>query len=161
MKSTILAVAASCAAAFALAAAPVVAAGSDPAQGTAKKGAVSQEATGTIELHGGGVALGVGVGWGKGVLTYRGEKHALKTNGLSVVDIGASGYSASGTVTNLKQLSDIEGTYQAVALGAVAAGGGSISTMKNDKGVVIKANSTTRGLRFTAAPKGIKIDLAK
>jgi len=156
MKSTVRAFAAPVLAAFALAAAsaPVLA-------DQAKSGAVSQEATGTIELSGGGVALGVGVGWGKGVLTYRGQKHALKTNGLSVVDIGASGYTASGTVTNLKQLSDIEGTYQAVALGAAVAGGGSVSTMKNDKGVVIKLNATSRGLRFTAAPSGIKIELKK
>ncbi|MEJ2818650.1 MULTISPECIES: hypothetical protein [unclassified Caulobacter] len=159
MNSTVRALAAPVLAAFALAAtsAPVLAGGADPA----KKGSVSQEATGAIEIHGGGVALGVGVSWGKGTLTYRGEKHALKVNGLSAVDIGASGFTASGTVSNLKQLSDIEGTYQAASLGATVAGGGSVSTMKNDKGVVIKVNATSRGLRLTAAPSGVKIQLAK
>ncbi|MBO9557345.1 MAG: hypothetical protein J7515_02015 [Caulobacter sp.] len=158
MNATVRAVAAPFLVALALAAtsAPVVAGGAPP-----KPGSTSQEATGTIELHGGGVALGVGVSWGKGTVTYRGQKYALKVNGLSAVDIGASGFSASGTVSNLKQLSDIEGTYQAAALGAVAAGGGSISTMKNDKGVVIKVNATSRGLRLTAAPSGVKIQLAK
>jgi hypothetical protein len=131
------------------------------AAGQAKKAPVSQEATGTIEVSGGGVALGVGIGWGKGTLTYRGQKYPLKTSGLSVVDIGASGYSGTGVVTNLKQVSDIEGTYQAVSLGATVAGGGSVSTMKNEKGVVIKLNATSRGLRFEAAPKGIKVSLAK
>ena len=159
MKSSLRAVAAPFLAVFALAAtsAPVVA----QAPGPPKKAPVSQEATGTIELNGGGVALGVGVSWGKGTLTYRGQKHALKVNGLSAVDIGASGYTASGTVSNLKQLSDIEGTYQAASLGATVAGGGSVSTMKNDKGVVIKVNATSRGLRLTAAPSGVKIQLAK
>jgi hypothetical protein len=157
MNSTLRAVAAPVLAAFALAAISVPAVAADPA----KKAPVSQEATGTIDISGGGVALGVGVNWGKGTLTYRGEKHALKVNGLSAVDIGASGYSANGTVSNLKQLSDIEGTYQAVALGAVVAGGGSVSTMKNDKGVVIKVNATSRGLRLTAAPSGVKIELKK
>ena len=41
------------------------------------------------------------------------------------------------------------------------AGGGGITTMKNDKGVVIKVNATSRGLRLTAAPSGVKIQLAK
>lgn len=158
MNSTVRALTASFLAALALAAtsAPVVAQGAKP-----KPGAVSQEATGTIDIHGGGVALGVGVNWGKGTLTYRGQKYALKVNGLSAVDIGASGFSASGSVSNLKQVSDIEGTYQAAALGATVAGGGSVSTMKNDKGVVIKVNATSRGLRLTAAPSGVKIQLAK
>jgi hypothetical protein len=115
--------------------------------------------TATIAFKGGGVAVGVGVGWGSGVLTWRGQTYKLKTSGLSVVDIGASRYSASGTVTGLKQVSDIAGVYQAAELGATVAGGGAVISMKNDKGVAIKANSTTRGLRFTAAPKGVTIKL--
>jgi hypothetical protein len=117
--------------------------------------------TGTIDFTGGGVAVGVGIGWGHGTLHFRGKDYKLKTSGLSAVDIGASRYSASGTVTGLKQASDIVGVYQAAELGATVAGGGAVLSMKNDKGVAIKANSTTRGLRFTAAPKGIKIELAK
>lgn len=115
----------------------------------------------TISVTGGGVAVGVGVSWGHGVLTYRGQQYKLKTSGLSVVDIGASSYSGSGTVTNLKQVSDIAGNYQAVVLGATVAGGGGVTSMKNDKGVVIKLNATTKGLKFTAAPQGITIKLAK
>ena len=117
--------------------------------------------TGTIEVSGGGVALGVGVSWGKGVLTYQGAEYKLKTSGLSVVDIGASGYSATGTVSHLKKASDIAGTYTAATLGATVAGGGGLTTMKNDKGVVIKLNATSKGLRFTAAPRGITIKLEK
>lgn len=114
-----------------------------------------------IEFSGGGVAVGVGVGWGSGKLMWRGQTYKLKVSGLSVVDIGASRYSASGTVTGLKKVSDIAGVYQAAELGATVAGGGAVISMKNDKGVAIKASSTTRGLRFTAAPKGITVKLAK
>src|SRR5688572_13175120 len=53
-------------------------------------------------------------------------------------------YSASGTVTGLKQIQDIEGTYVAGEIGATVAGGASANSMKNDKGVVIKFD-TTRG----------------
>ena len=142
-------------------AAPVLAALVLAAPSTAVFAQAPADTTGTITVTGGGVAVGVGVGWGHGVLTYRGQQYKLKTSGLSVVDIGASSYSGSGTVTGLKKASDIAGTYQAVALGATVAGGGSVSSMKNDKGVVIKLNATSKGLRFTAAPKGITIKLAK
>ena len=131
---------------------PVLAQAADPR---------ATDTKGTITVTGGGVALGVGVSWGHGVLTYRGHQYKLKTSGLSVVDIGASSYSGNGTVTGLKQLSDIVGNYQSVALGATVAGGGGVTSMKNDKGVVIKLNATTKGLKFTAAPQGITIKLDK
>ena len=153
MHSIVRALAAPVLAAFVLAApaAPVFAADSPASTAT----------TGTITVTGGGVALGVGVSWGHGVLTYRGQQYKLKTSGLSVVDIGASSYSGNGTVTGLKQVSDIVGNYQAVSLGATVAGGGGLMSMKNDKGVVIKLNATTKGLKFTAAPNGISIKLEK
>ena len=132
-----------------------------PAFAGGQAGANATDTKGTITVTGGGVALGVGVSWGHGVLTYRGQTYKLKTSGLSVVDIGASSYSGNGTVAGLKQVSDIAGNYQAVALGATVAGGGGLTSMKNDKGVVIKLNATTKGLKFTAAPQGITIKLDK
>ena len=159
MTSTVRAFVAPFLAALALAAsAPALAGGGGQAKPNPN---LANAATGTIELSGGGVALGVGVSWGKGTLTYRGQTYKLKTSGLSAVDIGASGYTANGTVENLKQLSDIEGNYTAGQLGATVAGGGGITTMKNDKGVVIKMHATSRGLQFSAAAKGVKVELAK
>jgi hypothetical protein len=115
--------------------------------------------TAIIEFHGGAVAVGVGFSWGGGTLTYDGKTYPISVNGLSALDVGASKYSASGTVTNLKSLKDIEGTYVAGEAGATVAGGVSVSSMKNDKGVVIKFNTTRAGLQFTLAPKGATIKL--
>ncbi len=123
--------------------------------------AADDVASATIELSGGSVAVGIGYSWGKGTVTYLGTRHALKINGISIVDVGVSNYSASGTVYNLKKLSDIEGTYTAVEAGATVAGGASIATMQNDKGVVIKMTSTRSGLQFTLAPNGVNISLEK
>lgn len=115
----------------------------------------------TIELSGGAVAVGIGYSWGKGSVTYLGARHALKINGLSIVDVGASGYTASGSVYHLKKLSDIEGTYTAAEAGATVAGGASAIVMQNDKGVVIKMTSTREGLQFSLAPNGLSISLEK
>lgn len=115
----------------------------------------------TIELSGGSVAVGIGYSWGKGTVTYQGVRHALKVNGISIVDVGISEYTASGGVYNLKNLADIEGTYTAVEAGATVAGGVSAMAMQNDKGVVIRMTSTRAGLQFTLAPNGVKISLEK
>ncbi len=123
--------------------------------------AADDVASGTIELSGGSVAAGIGYSWGEGTVTYLGTRHGLKVSGISIVDVGVSNYSASGTVYNLKKLSDIEGTYTAVEAGATVAGGASIATMQNDKGVVIKMTSTRSGLQFTLAPNGVTISLKK
>jgi hypothetical protein len=121
--------------------------------------AQSPPTTATIEFHGGAVAVGIGFSWGGGTLTYDGKKYPITVNGLSAVDIGASKYSASGTVRHLKSVKDIEGTYVAGEAGATVAGGVSVSSMKNDKGVVIEFNTTRAGLQFTLAPKGASIKL--
>jgi hypothetical protein len=115
--------------------------------------------TATIEFHGGSVAVGVGFSWGGGTLTYDGKKYPISVNGLSAIDVGASKYSATGTVKHLKSVKDIEGTYVAGEAGATVAGGVSVSSMKNDKGVVIEFNTTRAGLQFTLAPKGASIKL--
>ena len=124
--------------------------------------ASAQEApSATIELSGGAVAAGIGYTWGSGTLTYQGNKYPLKVNGLSIVNVGASEYTATGAVYHLTQASDINGNYVAGEAGATLAGGGSVLTMKNEHGVVINMTTTRTGLQITLAPTGLKIELAK
>lgn len=52
---------------------------------------------------------------------------------------------------------DLEGTYISGQAGATFIAGGSASTLKNDKGVVLKLKSTQKGLKFTLAPGGMTI----
>ena len=115
----------------------------------------------TIELSGGSIAVGIGYSWGSGTLDFQGQKYRLKVSGLSIVDIGASEYTASGVVYHLNKLSDISGTYVAFQAGATVAGGASITSMKNDHGVVIKMTATRGGLQFTLAPKGMTITMVQ
>ncbi|HJU12673.1 MAG TPA: hypothetical protein VJ728_17440 [Candidatus Binataceae bacterium] len=116
--------------------------------------------TATIELSGGSVAAGVGYTWGSGTLIFDGKKYPLKIDGISIVHVGASQYTASGTVYNLKNLRDINGVYTAVSAGAAIAGGASATAMKNSHGVLIQMVSTHAGLNFSLGPKGVRITLA-
>jgi hypothetical protein len=127
-----------------------------------QRSAAAEEApSATIELSGGSVAVGIGYSWGGGMLDFQGRKLRLKVSGLSIVDVGASEYTASGVVYHLNKPSDINGTYVAFEAGATVAGGASVTSLKNDRGVVIKMTATRSGLQFTLAPKGMTITLAQ
>jgi hypothetical protein len=115
--------------------------------------------TGTIELSGGSVAAGIGYTWGSGTLTFEGRKYPLKVNGISIVQVGISDYTASGTVYDLKKLSDINGVYTAVSAGAAIAGGASVTAMKNSHGVLIQWVATHAGLNLSLGTKGVTIAL--
>jgi hypothetical protein len=79
----------------------------------------------TIELWGGSVAVGIGYTWGSANLIYQGKEYPLKVSGLSIVQVGAAKYTASGSVYHLTQPSDINGIYTSISVGAAVAGGAS------------------------------------
>ena len=115
--------------------------------------------SGKVSIQSKSIAIGVGVSWGDGVLTFQGKDYKFKLNGLSVVDLGISSLSLTGEVYNLNKLEDFNGTYVAASAGAAVAGGASATAMKNQNGVVMKLTSTQKGLKFTLAPEGIKVTL--
>jgi hypothetical protein len=115
--------------------------------------------SGTVSVESTGVAIGVGVSWGDGILTYRGKQHKFSVEGLSVLDLGVSKVSAKGEVTDLKKLEDFAGTYAAAGAGAAAGGGVGVATLKNQNGVTMKLEATAQGVRLTAAAAGITIKL--
>ena len=111
----------------------------------------------TLSLEGGSVAAGVGYVWGSGTLDFGGAPHRVKMSGLSIVDVGAAKIDASGSVYNLKNISDFNGTYTTFAAGATIAGGGGVAYLRNQKGVVIRLDSTTEGLRFNLSASGVTL----
>jgi len=113
----------------------------------------------TVTLKGGSVAVGVGFTWGHGELTYGESSHKFSIDGVSVVDVGATDYSAAGKVYNLKDLSDFAGNYVAAGAGVTIAGGGTAVYLKNEHGVVIKLISTDVGLKFNLSANGVHVAL--
>lgn len=122
--------------------------------------AMDQSATdGTVSFTGGAVAAGIGFQWGSGTLTFRGVQYPFSVRGLSVIDVGVSKMSATGTVRNLHNVADFSGNYVSATAGATVAGGASASVLRNQNGVTIEGISTSQGLRLTLAPGGINITL--
>jgi hypothetical protein len=112
-----------------------------------------------ISFHGGSVAFIGGVNWGSGRMHYEGRRYRLKVSGVSIGAIGATSYDAVGQIYNLHQPSDVEGAYAAVEASATAGAGAGEIDMKNDKGVEIRAHSTSAGLKLQLGGSGVEIKL--
>ena len=113
----------------------------------------------TIKLSGGSVAAGIGVSWGSGTLTYKGKDYPIDVKGLSVGDVGVTKIEASGKVFNLKDAKDFDGNYTGVGAGATVAGGGSVTTMRNQNGVTIDLISTTQGVKVAIGGSGVDMKI--
>ena len=134
----------------------VVAAALVCASGTA----VAQDnASGTVTIESMSVAIGIGVSWGDGALSYQGKTHPFSVRGISVADVGVSKVSARGKVFHLGKLEDFAGTYAAVQAGVAIGGGMSAVALRNQNGVVLELTSTQTGIKFTLAGEGIEVKL--
>lgn len=115
----------------------------------------------TVTLKGGSIAVGIGYTWGHGDLEYQDTSHRFTIKGVSIVDVGATDYTASGHVYNLKKLEDFAGNYIAADAGIAIAGGGNAQVLKNEHGVVMKLVATDVGLKFTLAADGVHVVLKR
>ena len=116
----------------------------------------------TLRLSTGGFALGIGVSWGSGTLTYRGKDYPVKVKGLSVGRVGATSSSAYGEVFNLKHLQDFNGHYTVSGAGTrgVTLGAGKTGTiLSNQAGVIVRVSSTQQGVAVNATGGGVDLQL--
>ena len=120
---------------------------------------LAQAQEGTVSISFTGVAAGVGVSWGSGVLTYAGKTYPFKIDGLSVGDVGISTVTATGKVHNLKNVGDFAGNYAALGAGAAVGGGAVALTMQNQRGVSMDLTATQAGVKFNIGPQGLTISL--
>ncbi|MEA3469653.1 MAG: DUF1134 domain-containing protein, partial [Thermodesulfobacteriota bacterium] len=115
--------------------------------------------SGTVTIESKSVALGVGVQWGEGVLTYEGKEYHFKVNGLSVVDIGITSISATGEVYHLNKIEDFTGTFMSAEAGIALGGGAGAVGMKNQNDVIMRLTSKKAGVKLKLAPEGIKVQM--
>jgi hypothetical protein len=113
----------------------------------------------TVRLSEGSVAAGIGWSWGHGDISYQGKTYRIKIEGLSVAEVGITKAEATGTIYNLKDLADINGTYAAAGAEGTVGKGAGVSSLRNAKGVVINLKSETKGADIKIAASGLKITL--
>ncbi len=115
--------------------------------------------SGRVNIKSTAVAVGVGVTWGDGTLSYGGKTYTFSMSGLSVIDLGITTVTSTGEVFNLNNVADFSGNYAAGEAGIAVAGGQNDVVMKNEHGVVLRIHGTQQGVRFTLAPQGVAIKL--
>ena len=124
--------------------------------------AAAEEPDATIKITTRMVAPGIGLSWGDGVLTYKGQDipFTFQANGLfRNVDENISAAELSGQVFNLKNVADFAGNYQKAQEQDADSGAGSSATMKNENGVVVNLASTVAGRKFNLSREGLKVEL--
>ena len=114
---------------------------------------------GFVTIHLKHVGAGVGVEWGKGVLTYKGKKYTFKVKGLQVGTVGISTVTAKGEVYNLFQIAEFAGHYVAVEASGALFKGKEAQEFKNSKDVHVVFKGTQKGLNLAIGPEGFDIDL--
>lgn len=121
--------------------------------------AADKKPSGTLKIESTSIAVGVGVSWGDGTLTYEGKKYSFEVKGLSISDLGFSKVKASGEVYDLKKVSDFAGKYAAAEAGVAVGMGGTGLTMKNQNNVVIILRAVQEGVELTAGLEGLEIKM--
>jgi hypothetical protein len=131
-----------------------------PPAGNPKEGAYAKPyPMGSVTIDITAVGVGVGVQWGKGVLTYKGKQYTFKVKGMQIASVGISKATAKGDVYNLFGIAEFPGQYAAVGAGATVIKGKEAQTFENHKGVKIVLSSTPKGLNLNIGPEGFYIEM--
>jgi hypothetical protein len=102
----------------------------------------------------------IGVGGGRGVLTFRGHQYPFSVSGMSFgATIGASTMELVGHARNLHSPGDLAGTYSAIGAGAALAGGAGGVALQNARGVVLELHGVKVGLELSASVGGVTITM--
>ena len=68
--------------------------------------AAEKAPSGTVTLSSKSIAVGIGVTWGDGTLTFGGKPQAFSVEGLCVVDLGVGAVKTSGEVLDRANVAD-------------------------------------------------------
>jgi len=114
---------------------------------------------GTFEFEATQMRLIIGGASGKGTLYFKGKPYAFTASGPTLGGIGYTNVNAAGTVHYLKDLSDFNGTYSGLTIGAAVGEGKGASSFQNGKGVVISVKSKTEGVALNTGVTALTVKL--
>jgi hypothetical protein len=115
----------------------------------------SRADTGTVRVLFGASGVVVGVGHGKGTLTFHGKAYPFEVSGASLgATLSLTVGELEGRALNLRTASDLAGNYIAVGAGGALVAGMGAARLRNANGVVL----VVRGPRLGA---GLSVNLAR
>ncbi|MDJ0847360.1 MAG: hypothetical protein QNK04_03160 [Myxococcota bacterium] len=133
---------------------------SEEPQETTKAEAARLVPTGSVTIEATSVSAGVGMSWGRGILTYRNENHPFRTRGFSLVGVGGASLRAEGTVFNLEKIEDFAGTWAEVSGSAVIGPRSSGAITLGNGNVLMTLSAKQKGAKLAAGGGAITIRFA-
>jgi hypothetical protein len=121
--------------------------------------AADKKPSGTVKVESTSIAVGVGITWGDGTLTFKGKQYPFTVKGLSISDLGYAKVHAKGNVYDLKKVSDFAGTYGVAQAGGSIGVGGAGLTMKNEHDVVMILHAVEKGVNLTLGVEGLQVKM--
>ena len=120
----------------------------------------SQAETGSVRVVFTKAGFIVGVGGGRGILTFRGHKYLFRVSGMSFgATIGASTNKMIGQALNMRAPGDIAGSYSTIGAGGALAGGVGGVQLQNAKGVILQLHGVKAGVELSASVGGVEITM--
>src|SRR6476620_9000684 len=114
-----------------------------------------QAETGTVRVLFGTAGVVVGVGNGKGTLTFHGKTYPFEVSGASLgATLALTVSELEGRVLNLRTPGDLAGNYIAVGASGAIVGGVGVARLRNANGVIL----VVRGPKLGA---GLSVNLAR
>jgi hypothetical protein len=121
---------------------------------------------GSIQVTTKSIAVGVGVTWGDGTLTFKGKDHAFTVKGMTFTDLGIGEATVKGNVYNLSKLEDFAGRYTATEPNFELGGAGppwsrsyTGMILANDKGVFVQIWLVREGPRLRLKNNAVEVSL--
>jgi hypothetical protein len=115
----------------------------------------SRADTGTVHVLFGRSGILVGMGSGKGTLTFHGKTYPFEVSGMSFgATLALTVSEFGGRALNLRTAGDLAGNYIAVGAGGALAGGAGVARLRNANGVVL----VVRGVNLGA---GLSVSVAR
>ncbi len=117
--------------------------------------------TGTIRFTVLKAGFVIGGSAGRGTLTFNGRNYPLSIGGLSYgFTFGASETRFSGTVSNIRRPSDVNGVYAAAAAGAaIGRAGAQAIVLTNQRGAVLALSGRQAGAIVSADLNGLALSI--
>ena len=114
-----------------------------------------QAETGTVRVLFGTAGVVVGVGNGKGTLTFHGKTYPFEVSGASLgATLALTVSELEGRVLNLRTPGDLAGNYIGVGASGAIVGGVGVARLRNANGVIL----VVRGPKLGA---GLSVNLAR
>ena len=107
------------------------------------------------------IGVGVGVQWGNGTLTYKGNQYTFKAKGLQIAAVGIKSATLTGDVYNMTDVGQFPGQYVGAGAGAAVGAGKEALVLQNQQGVRMRLNADQKGVSVSVGPEGFNVVMEK